>query len=752
MKIKIKKLPKWAQYLVIGLISYLISFGFTFFIWPFLLKYDISNIFKTFSNQIQDSLRMVFIISASFLIQIIVFPIVWFFTNLSNNKYSSELNSDFVFYDEVEKKGSKGKFEKLFLATDQKQEAGWVIKTSLVETKNKEIKYYILANSHAFILGDTRSGKTQKFIIPTIKYNIHIENPDLRPNLMIVDPKGELFTSLSQEMEQQGYEVVLLDFQNLGKSRGINFLAPIWDKFHEPYQNEAEKLQNYDIASNWLEKVIESVNEWDTDGKNNFWSSQAKNILYAVGWYLLLYSNLDKTFTREKYVFSNFVYFLSFETFTGGAWIEVCKHTQDKLLFTFCQEKITPLVNTNPETLTSILVNAYGAVSKFNSLGLKMFSSKDETNFDNLVQQSDIDFKDKFNDKIKPFAVFITFQLDSNIGQLMIPSIINNCYSSLITIASSKPNRKNFRPFLFLGDEFGNLPKIWQMATKMSTAASYGIYFGLVLQNIQQLEKYGKESDTILSNSALKIYFRSNDLKSLEAFAKFAGKKPVIKKSYSNSEKKDKSESVSEQLIEEDIVTVNKLAQMPPDESWIFITGLKPIHIRSDFAYQIWQNPQKSLESFYFDKKSNFDFEFIEFNFENSSKLLNPDFQEQENEKRKEKWENDNKRKEKIQNLILKRKTKLGEKKDEKGDLDKSKELILEKYLEKNKQNNLLQKEIIKLVRETELAQQKKQKETDSVLLENLNAYINQNQNKIQNLYKEIKIKKEPIKAQKQNL
>ncbi|WP_337898093.1 type IV secretory system conjugative DNA transfer family protein, partial [Mesomycoplasma ovipneumoniae] len=182
----------------------------------------------------------------------------------------------------------------------------------------------------------------------------------------------------------------------------------------------------------------------------------------------------------------------------------------------------------------------------------------------------------------------------------------------MITIANSKPNRRNFRDFLFLGDEFGNLPSIYQMATKMSTAASYGIYFALVLQNIQQFEKYGKESDTILSNSALKIYFRSNDIKSLETFAKFAGKKDIIKKSYSQPAD-SKKESTSSSLSEENIITVNKLAQMPPEESWIFITGLKPIHLKSNFAYEIWQDPQKSLESFYEGKETLFDFSAIEF-------------------------------------------------------------------------------------------------------------------------------------------
>ncbi|ASU14190.1 hypothetical protein CIB43_00279 [Mesomycoplasma hyopneumoniae] len=220
MKNRIKKLPKWAQYIFVGLVSYLISFIFTFFVWPFIFKYDITNIFETFFLQIQDSLRMTYIILASFLGIIFIYPIVWFFLKLSNNKYTTELNSDFIFYDEVEKKGSKTEFNKKFLATDENQNSGWVIKTNLLNNKTQQINFFVSPKLHAFILGDTRSGKTQKFIIPTIKYNIHLKDQNKRPNLMVVDPKGELFTSLSEEIEKQGYEIVLLDFQNLGKSRG----------------------------------------------------------------------------------------------------------------------------------------------------------------------------------------------------------------------------------------------------------------------------------------------------------------------------------------------------------------------------------------------------------------------------------------------------------------------------------------------------------------------------------------------------
>ncbi|MDW2861073.1 type IV secretory system conjugative DNA transfer family protein [Mesomycoplasma ovipneumoniae] len=733
MKNIIKKLPKWGQHIFVGVVSYLISFIFTFFVWPFIFKYNINNIFETFSLQAQDTVRMIYIILASFLALIVIYPITWFFINLSNNKYSSELNSDFIFYDEVEKKGSKKEFDRKFLATVENQNSGWVIKTDLINTKIKQINFFVSSKSHAFILGDTRSGKTQKFIIPTIKYNIHLKDENKRPNLMIIDPKGELFTSLSEEIEKQRYETVLLDFQNLGKSRGINFLAPIWDKFHSPYKSDSEKLQNYDVASNWLQKTIESIHEWDNNSKDSFWSKQAKEVLYIIGWYLLLYSKVDKSFTREKYVFANFTYFLSLEAFKQGPWIQVCKNTDDKELSAFYNEKIAQFISTNPDTLTSILVNAYGAVSKFNAIGLKMFSSQDATDFDKLIKQSDPEFAEQFDGKTRPFALFITFQLDSNLGQLMIPSIINNCYSSLITIANSKSNRRNFRDFLFLGDEFGNLPSIYQMATKMSTAASYGIYFALVLQNIQQLEKYGKESDTILSNSALKIYFRSNDIKSLETFAKFAGKKDVIKKSFSQPAD-SKKESTSSSLSEENIITVNKLAQMPPEESWIFITGLKPIHVKSNFAYEIWKDPQKSLESFYEGKETLFDFSGIEFDFKtkannlkiahlsNKAKKTRPITNEEANAKN-DKNNSDNPAKIEPDN-----KNKILKKRIEFQNEDKKIDVLSKSDSSESKNNDEIQKLINKAKREIEQAQNRKlnvetieeAKQLDDIIQKNL--------------------------------
>ncbi|WNM15361.1 type IV secretory system conjugative DNA transfer family protein [Mesomycoplasma ovipneumoniae] len=361
---------------------------------------------------------------------------------------------------------------------------------------------------------------------------------------MVIDPKGELFTSLSEEIERQGYEIVLLDFQNLGKFADKFFITNLRQISFSFIKLSRKTTKLWCCLKLTAKKQSSPFTNGTSIARTVFGQKSLRDNLYNR-LIFALYSNIDKTFTKEKYVFANFAYFLSLHNFVKLAQLKFVKIQIIKNYRRFIMKKIAQFISTNPDTLTSILVNAYGAISKFNSIGLKMFSSKDQTNFDELVQQSDPDFKEKFNSNIKPFAVFITFQLDSNIGQLMIPSIINNCYSSLISIANSKPNRRNFRDFLFLGDEFG----IYLRFTKWDENVNRCILWHLLCvgfaKNIQQLAKYGKENDTILSNSALKIYFRSNDIKSIETFVKFAGKKDVIKKSYSNSEKAEKSNQTS---------------------------------------------------------------------------------------------------------------------------------------------------------------------------------------------------------------
>ncbi|WP_162009556.1 type IV secretory system conjugative DNA transfer family protein [Mesomycoplasma conjunctivae] len=547
----------------------------------------------------------------SIIFSLLVSPLIILFFKKNDQVYSKDFDGSYMFYDELKKIGSLEKFNNKFLASqnEDKHNPGWIIK--IEKAKKNKINYYVVSGMHTVILGDTRSGKTQKFIIPSIKYNINLKNPNSRPNIMVIDPKGELVTSLKDELESNGYKVILFNFKNLVKSDKINLLAPIWDKFHN---KDGTEIENKSAASELLDSLIQSMHDWGKE-ENSFWVQTAKDILFAIAWFFLFYSKEDKNFKKEHFIFSNFNQFLNEKALKEGPWVKIAQNSKSKWMKYFYTNLFLPLIDIVPETLSGAIANLNTLMKKFIKPDFLLFSSKHEVDFNNLIKNSELNYPNS-----QPFAVFITFPLYQSRPEPFISAIINNCYSSLLTIAESKHNRKLDRSFLFFGDEFGNLPTIKEMSNKLSTAAGYNIYFSLILQNIEQLEKYKQEQRTILSNSSLKIFLRSNDLKSLEIFSKFAGKKETIKTTYSNV---DSKKTNTEAIQKENIIEPWDLSQMLMEETWVLLSGEKPIHIKSDFAYQIWDDPKIALEDLYKEREDLNEWENKVFYLEESEIYLN---------------------------------------------------------------------------------------------------------------------------------
>ena len=61
------------------------------------------------------------------------------------------------------------------------------------------------------IIGSTGSGKTTRYVNPTIQVLAHTQT---KPSLVISDPKGELYQLHANMLAQQGYEIKVLDLRN----------------------------------------------------------------------------------------------------------------------------------------------------------------------------------------------------------------------------------------------------------------------------------------------------------------------------------------------------------------------------------------------------------------------------------------------------------------------------------------------------------------------------------------------------------
>lgn len=81
---------------------------------------------------------------------------------------------------------------------------------------------YMSADRHVLLNGATRSGKTRRIILQSIWLTILAGE-----NILVNDPKGELWTYTSPFAKEQGYEVVTIDFRSPDKGNRHNYLDEI---------------------------------------------------------------------------------------------------------------------------------------------------------------------------------------------------------------------------------------------------------------------------------------------------------------------------------------------------------------------------------------------------------------------------------------------------------------------------------------------------------------------------------------------
>lgn len=99
-------------------------------------------------------------------------------------------------------------------------------------------KIYIdISSTHTIVIGTTRSGKGQGFVLITIDIYSRAEE---KSSLVINDPKGELCGQSKELLERAGYEVKVIDFLEMSNSIGYNPLEIIKEAWREGDFGEAE--------------------------------------------------------------------------------------------------------------------------------------------------------------------------------------------------------------------------------------------------------------------------------------------------------------------------------------------------------------------------------------------------------------------------------------------------------------------------------------------------------------------------------
>ena len=342
--------------------------------------------------------------------------------------------------------------------------------------------------THNLIIGSNGSGKTQSIILPMIKLSLKANE-----SLVINDPKSELYEKCASKAKEEGYKVVLLDFDT--SKYGNN-----WNPLEYIYKNYKEN--NHDLSIKLLEDLgyylFIDENENNSDP---FWINTT--IDYFTGLVLYLFEN-----AKEEEINLQSIYNLSnYLNIKGNSEKFIEKLDKSKEVYL----NVSGTLCAPPETRGSIL-------SVF-SQKIKRYISR--TDLINMICNNEFKIEDFYKEKT---IIFIKCGI-TGVSHRLIPLLI----TQLIECANLRRNKERIN---FLLDEFDSMLPIKDFAGVIQNCRSLNIRFTVTIQSYEHLKYMYNDNVNILKYCfANIIYLLSEDLPTLEDISRYCGEsnnKPLI--------------------------------------------------------------------------------------------------------------------------------------------------------------------------------------------------------------------------------
>ena len=402
-----------------------------------------------------------------------------------------------------------------------------------------------LDNRNVLLVGSSGSGKGQSFIINNIINN-------RTSNIIVTDPKGELFDLTHEIKRDQGYKIFQVDFLNL-IGDGFNPLDYVYDDL------DAKRVA-LTIARNAAK-----------DDKEDHWFGKAVELLTG----LILY-------VKEKYdnpsisveVFKEFNMVAEDEEYATA----ICEEIGENHIAYQYFKNIAVAKSNERASIMSTFTNKVGV---FTSSKVKRITTVSDINFYELQEELSI--------------IYIKIPIKDNPVQSLTATFFDQLINTHYKIGDMYGSKLKI-PTIFLFDEFANIGKINEYDNTLSTCRGYEMSIITVIQDFAQLDNlYGdKIARTIISNHDTHLFLKTKDTQTAKYYEELAGDTTIRYTTSSGSKgggllyyldisKSSPSHSENEQLIKKPLVSKTELLQMNPKKAYAFFSGkVLPL----DKAYQ----------------------------------------------------------------------------------------------------------------------------------------------------------------------
>lgn len=377
---------------------------------------------------------------------------------------------------------------------------------------NENIILYEKGAVHDIVVGTTRCGKSRK-IVRQLVMIVSMAGESMIFN----DPKKEMYFDFRNFLEKKkDYKVNCLDFRNLQYSDGWNPLDSIIDCLQD------RDDPDIDNADQYSQDMVTSI-VVDSGKGEQIWIDGQKALIKGI-----ILANCQANVSEDK---KNFYSVYQTLALLGGEQAYNNNPNDKKMKLSAYMNSLdetdiartayTTITNSPEKTRGSFMTSALATLQLFSSIKLMKVLSK-----------SDFSFREFTEGKR---ALFIVNPDEKKTYDRIAGICFDQSYQTLVFEANRMQGRRLKKKVHMICDEFGNMPTIDAMQSKMTVALSRGIVYHLYVQGFDQLnDRYDESIARIIRGNCNLTYFISSaDLNTCKEVAESIGDETIWGPSHS---------------------------------------------------------------------------------------------------------------------------------------------------------------------------------------------------------------------------
>ena len=377
---------------------------------------------------------------------------------------------------------------------------------------NENIILYEKGAVHDIVVGTTRCGKSRK-IVRQLVMIVSMAGESMIFN----DPKKEMYFDFRNFLEKKkDYKVNCLDFRNLQYSDGWNPLDSIIDCLQD------RDDPDIDNADQYSQDMVTSI-VVDSGKGEQIWIDGQKALIKGI-----ILANCQANVSEDK---KNFYSVYQTLALLGGEQAYNNNPNDKKMKLSAYMNSLdetdiartayTTITNSPEKTRGSFMTSALATLQLFSSIKLMKVLSK-----------SDFSFREFTEGKR---ALFIVNPDEKKTYDRIAGICFDQSYQTLVFESNRMQGRRLKKKVHMIYDEFGNMPTIDAMQSKMTVALSRGIVYHLYVQGFDQLnDRYDESIARIIRGNCNLTYFISSaDLNTCKEVAESIGDETIWGPSHS---------------------------------------------------------------------------------------------------------------------------------------------------------------------------------------------------------------------------